>query len=83
MSKFALPFALALPLALGALACDDGKAPDQDRKSVVDGGKPESAAGRQVENAKKEIEAVEKTMEKEDADRFEKSGGEQVQRGVP
>ena len=73
-----------LLLVLVAPACDDGKDDKkQERKNVVEGGKAESAAGKQVEGAKKEIEAVEKTMEREDADRFERSGEEKVERGMP
>ena len=71
-------------VALLTLACDDEPAENKaDRKSVVEGGKAESAAGKKVENAKKEIEATEKLMQDRDADRFERSGGEKVERGVP
>ena len=63
-------------------ACDDPP-PNNDRKSVIDGGKAESRAGKQLENAKREIDDTEKLMQDQDADRFERSGGEKVERGMP
>jgi hypothetical protein len=73
---------LVSPLLLAA--CDDKPPTDQDRKSVKDGGKAESKAGKQLENAKQDIEAVEKQMQDKADENFEKSGGENaVERGVP
>lgn len=78
-----LAFAALLGLGLTLVACDDDPPPNQDRKSVIEGGKAESRAGKQLEKAKKEIDDTEKVMQDQDADRFERSGGEKVQRGMP
>lgn len=81
-----LATAAGLVLVLGALACDDqpaeAKQPDQ-AKSVIEGGTPESAAGRKLEDAKQKIDAAEKQMQDRDDEIFEKSAGEQAPRGVP
>ena len=70
-----------LGLGLALAACDDSP-PNNDRKSVIEGGKAESKAGKKLENAKKEIDETEKLMEEQDADRFERSAGEKVERGM-
>lgn len=75
-------FALLI-LSPGLLACDDDKQPAADRKSVIEGGKAESEAGKKVERAKQEIDATEKLMQDRADENFEKSGGEKVERGVP
>jgi len=83
MTRALSRLALAVPLAAsGLLGCDDKPKADE-RKGVIEGAKPESAAGRKLEKAKQEVDEVEKTMEKQDQDRFERSGSEQVPRGVP
>ena len=83
LPRFVCTSLLTLGLVLGTFGCDAG-AKDQERKSVIEGGKPESAAGRKLDKAKQEVDAVEKTMEREDQDRFERSAGENApSRGVP
>jgi hypothetical protein len=77
-----LASAAALTLALALAACDDEKQPE-DRKSVIEGGTPESAAGRKVEDAKQKIEGAEQQLQERDDEIFEKSQGEQAPRGVP
>lgn len=72
---------LASSLVLTTLACDDKPAPD--RKSVIEGGKPESDAGRKVERAKQDIEGAERQLEERSDRVFEQSQGEQGARGVP
>ena len=77
-------FASLLVLGLALSACDDPPPPNKaDRKSVIEGGKAESAAGKKVEAAKKEIDATEKLMQDRADDQFEKSGGEKIERGMP
>ncbi|MFO7561861.1 MAG: hypothetical protein R6X02_04415 [Enhygromyxa sp.] len=71
---------LAAPLLLAA--CEDDK-PKQDRKSVMEGGKAESKAGKQLEQAKQDIEAVEQQMQDKADENFEKSAGENAPRGLP
>lgn len=72
---------LVSPLLLAA--CDDKPPADQDRKSVMDGGKAESKAGKQLEDAKQDIEAVEKQMADKAEENFDKSAGENAgQRGM-
>lgn len=71
---------LAAPLLLAA--CKDDK-PKQDRKSVMDGGKAESKAGKQLEQAKQDIEAVEQQMQDKADEEFEKSAGDNARRGLP
>jgi hypothetical protein len=75
---------LALALALTGLACDDKPAPPPaERKSVMEGGKAESEAGRKVERAKQDIEGAERQLEERSDRVFEQSQGEQGARGVP
>ena len=74
---------LALVFGLTLTACKDKPPPNQDRKSVIDGGKAESRPGKQLEQAKKEIDDTEKLLQDQADDRFERSGEEKVERGVP
>ena len=66
-----------------AACTKDAPPPPADNKSVIEGGKAESAAGRKVEDAKREIDATEKQLQDRADDQFEKSAGENVERGVP
>ncbi|PRQ04652.1 hypothetical protein ENSA5_06080 [Enhygromyxa salina] len=77
--------AALVALAFAASACDDDAGANKggDRRSVVEGGKAESAPGKKLEHAKEQIEEAEKKMEDADADRFERSAGEKVERGLP
>jgi hypothetical protein len=72
-------FVLAVP------GCDDKPEEKQpgDNKSVIEGGTPESAAGRKVEDAKQKIEGAEKQLQDRDDRIFDQSAGEQAPRGVP
>jgi hypothetical protein len=74
---------LALSLFAGACSDKTPPPPKVDGRSVIEGGKAESAAGRKVEDAKREIDGAEKKMQDRADDVFEKSGGEKVERGVP
>ncbi len=81
-----LASAASLVLSLGLAACDDGPADPSkagDKRSVMEGGKAESEAGKKVEHAKERIDDAEKQLEVRDDEVFEKSQGEQVERGVP
>ena len=69
-------------LCLAAVACDD-KPPANERKSVIEGGKAESAPGKQLERAKQDIEGAERQLQERADDQFDKSAPEQVERGVP
>jgi len=75
------PLMLAAILPLTLAACDDDP-PKQERKSVVEGGKAESAPGKQLEGAKREIDEVEKVMQERADDNFEKTADEKVPRGL-
>lgn len=75
--------AVAVLLALGPLACDDQDAAKADRKSVIEGGKPESDAGRKLEDANNKIDGAEQQLQDREDRVFEQSKGEQGGRGVP
>ena len=67
--------------AIAITGCDDK--PKGDQKSVIEGGKAESAEGKKLENAKREIDGAEKALQ-DRADRdYEAAQDEPVQRGVP
>ena len=67
--------------AISLSGCDDK--PKGDQKSVIEGGKAESAEGKKLENAKREIEGAEKALQ-DRADRdYEAAQDEPVERGVP
>ncbi len=73
---------LALLVVVALSGCDD-KPKSGDQKSVIEGGKAESAEGKKLENAKREIEGAEKQLE-DRADRmYESAQDEKVERGVP
>jgi hypothetical protein len=80
MRRFA--FALLVTSLVTLAACDDKK-PTDDRKSVIEGGKAESAPGKQLEKAKQDIDGVEQQLQDRADEQFEKSAGEQAGRGVP
>jgi len=82
--RLAFASAALLVVCLAGTACDDGPAPKPaDPRSVIEGGKAESEAGKQVEHAKERIDDAEKQLEARDEEVFEKSAGEQAGRGVP
>ena len=74
---------LLLASSLVVACTKEAPPPPADNKSVIEGGKAESAAGRKVEDAKREIDATEKQLQDRADDQFEKSAGENVERGVP
>lgn len=82
MTALRLITTLALCTSFALAGCDDKPKPD-DRKSVIEGGKAETAEGKKLENAKREIEGAEKQLE-DRADRmYESAQDEKVERGVP
>ena len=72
----------ALLVALGIAGCDDKPKPG-DQRSVIEGGKAESAPGKQLENAKQKIEGAEKQLQDRDDRIYESAQDEKVERGVP
>jgi hypothetical protein len=74
--------ALALLVATGLFGCDDKPKPG-DQRSVIEGGKAESAPGKQLENAKQKIEGAEQQLQERDDRVYESAQDEKVERGVP
>jgi hypothetical protein len=75
-----LALALALP---GCRGQSPPPAGEGDGKSVKEGAKARSAPGRQVEDAKKEVDAAQEQLQNRSDDMFEKSAGDKVERGAP
>lgn len=79
---FAMFATLALLVTIGITGCDDKPKPE-DQRSVIEGGKAESAPGKQLEDAKQKIDGAEKQLE-DRADRiYESAQDEKVERGMP
>lgn len=78
-SAFSATLAL---VAVGITGCDDKPKPE-DQRSVIEGGKAESAPGKQLENAKQKIEGAEKQLEDRSERIYESAQDEKVERGMP
>lgn len=82
MTALRLPATLALLVAVALFGCDD-KPKSGDQKSVLEGGKAESAEGKKLENAKQKVDDAEQQLN-DRADRmYESAQDEKVERGVP
>jgi uncharacterized lipoprotein len=82
MTARRLSTTLALLVVVALAGCDDKPKP-ADQKSVLEGGKAESAEGKKLENAKREIEGAEKQLEDRSERMYESAQDEKVERGVP
>ncbi len=68
------PATFALLVAIGVSGCDDKPKPEP--------GKAESAAGKQLENAKQKIEGAEQQLQERDDRVYEAAQDEKVERGM-
>jgi hypothetical protein len=71
----------ALLVAFAMSGCDDKPKPG-DQRSVIEGGKAESAPGKQLENAKQKVEGAEQQLQERDDRIYEAAQDEKVERGL-